>query len=164
MSPWIKKYARLPMIAGLVVIADQLTKWWVLQGIGRSEVIPVIPGFFNLVHWHNPGGAFGFFAGQGSQVRALFFIFFSLLAVALIFYLYRSTPAKYKWLLSGFSLIVGGAVGNLIDRIRFGHVVDFIDLYIGTVHWPAFNVADSAITIGMFIFAVYLITKKYPVE
>jgi len=164
LNAWMGKYARLPLIAGLVVIADQLTKWWVLRGIGGYEVIPVIPGFFNLIHVQNPGGAFGFFAEQDSHLRALFFIFFSLLAVLLILYLYRSTPARYKWLLIGFSLIVGGAAGNLIDRIRFGHVVDFIDLYVGRLHWPAFNIADSAITIGMLIFAGYLITKKYPVE
>ena len=147
-----------------VALADQLTKWWVLKGIGAHEVIPVIPGFFNLIHVLNPGGAFGFFAGQSQHLRALFFIGFSLLAVVLILYLYRSTPAEYKWLLTGFSLIVGGAAGNLVDRVRFGHVVDFIDLYVGALHWPAFNIADSAITIGMIIFAGYLITKKYPVE
>lgn len=164
MNDSVKKYARLPIIAGLIVIADQLTKWWVLHAIAAYEVIPVIPGFFNLVHFQNPGGAFGFFAEQNSQIRALFFIVFSLVAVLLILYLYRSTPGQYKWLLTGFSLIVGGAVGNLVDRLRFDHVVDFIDLYVGDLHWPAFNIADSAITIGMVIFALYLVTKKYPVQ
>ena len=160
----VKKYVWLPAIAGLVVIADQLTKWWVLQTIAAYDVIPIIPNFLNLIHVQNPGGAFGFFANQSSQVRALFFVFFSLVAVILILYLYKSTPAKFKWLLAGFSLIVGGAVGNLIDRLRFGYVVDFLDVYAGNLHWPAFNIADSAITVGMVIFAVYLITKKYPVQ
>ena len=160
----VKKYVWLPAIAGLVVLADQLTKWWVLQTIAAYDVIPIIPNFLNLIHVQNPGGAFGFFANQSSQVRALFFVFFSLVAVILILYLYKSTPAKFKWLLAGFSLIVGGAVGNLIDRLRFGYVVDFLDVYAGNLHWPAFNIADSAITVGMVIFAVYLITKKYPVQ
>ncbi len=150
------------MIAGIIIIADQATKWWVLHAIASYEIITIIPGFFNLIHVQNPGGAFGFFAAHNSQVRGLFFIVFSLIAVALILYLYRSTSVRHRWLLAGFSLIVGGALGNLIDRLRFGRVVDFIDLYIGNLHWPAFNIADSAITIGMIIFAIYLITKKYP--
>jgi len=155
---------RLVLVSICVILLDQVTKWLIVRHLPLYAHIPVIDHFFNITHILNPGGAFGFFAGQSPQLRALFFIFFSLLAVGLILYLYRTTPANYKWLLTGFSLIVGGAVGNLIDRIRFGHVVDFIDLYVGKLHWPAFNIADSAITIGMLIFAGYLITKKYPVE
>jgi len=157
-----RKYIRLPLIAGLIVLADQLTKAWVLRAISPYEVIPVIPGFFNLIHVQNPGGAFGFFASAGSQWRALFFIIFSIAAVLMILYLYKSTPASYKWLLSAFSLVAGGAAGNLVDRLRFGQVVDFIDIYVGGWHWPAFNIADSAITVGMLVFAYYLITRKYP--
>ncbi len=162
MNASVNKYLRLPIIAGAVIIADQVTKWWVLHAIASYERITVIPGFFNLIHVQNPGGAFGFFAAHDSQMRGLFFILFSIVAVALLVYLYRSTPDRNKWLLTGFSLIIGGALGNLIDRFRFGRVVDFIDLYIGNLHWPAFNIADSAITVGMIIFAIYLITKKYP--
>jgi len=156
------KYARLVFIVGLVVFADQLTKAWVLRAISPYEVIPVVPGLLNLIHVQNPGGAFGLFAAAGSQWRLLFFIVFSLLAVLMLLYLYRSTPAAYKWLLTGFALVVGGAAGNLVDRLRLGQVIDFIDFYLGKRHWPAFNIADSAITIGMLIFAFYLISKKYP--
>lgn len=164
MNASVNKYTRLPLIAGAVIAADQLTKWWVLHAIAAYETIRIVPGLFNLIHVQNPGGAFGLFAAPNSNVRGLFFILFSIIAVALILYLYRSTSIRHKWLLTGFSLIVGGAIGNLIDRLRFGRVVDFIDLYIGNLHWPAFNIADSAITVGMIIFAIYLITKKYPDE
>ena len=157
------KYLRLPIVAALVVIIDQLSKWWVLSAIEQHSAVPVIPGFFNLVLVHNPGGAFGFLAGHSAHWRGLFFIFFSLVAVGLILWLYRQTPAAYKWLLTGFALILGGAFGNLIDRLRFGRVVDFLDVYVGTWHWPAFNVADSAITAGMLIFGFYLVSRKYPV-
>jgi signal peptidase II len=157
------KYLRLPLVTALVVIVDQLSKWWVLSAVEPHSAIPVIPGFFNLVLVHNPGGAFGFLAGHSAHWRGLFFIFFSLVAVGLILWLYKQTPPAYKWLLTGFSLILGGAFGNLIDRLRFGQVVDFLDLYVGSWHWPAFNVADSAITVGMLIFGVYLVSRKYPV-
>ncbi len=163
MSRALDKYLRLPLITVLVVAADQLSKWWVLAAIPRHSVVPVVPGFLNLVRVHNPGGAFGFLAGQSSLWRGLFFIFFSLVAVGIILWLYRQTPAVYKWLLTGFSLIIGGALGNLIDRLRFGQVVDFIDVYAGRFHWPAFNLADSAITVGVVIFGLYLLSRKYPV-
>lgn len=163
MRPSTSKYIRLVLIAGLVAALDQASKWLVLASVRPYEAIPVIPGFFNLVLVHNPGGAFGFLAGQSAGWRALFFLFFSALAVCLIFYLYIKTPPSDKWLLTGFSLIIGGAVGNLIDRIRLGEVVDFLDLYIGEWHWPAFNVADSAISIGMGIFGIYLLLRKSPV-
>ncbi|MGD8293829.1 MAG: signal peptidase II, partial [Desulfobacterales bacterium] len=90
------------------------------------------------------------------------FLFISSLAVGLIFYFYKKTPSSQPILATGFALIFGGAIGNLIDRIRFGNVVDFLDFYIGNHHWPAFNVADSAITIGISIFIFHLLLKKVP--
>lgn len=162
MNAAFTKYSRLALITGAVILVDQLSKWWVLRAVPRNEVIPVIPGFLNLVQVHNPGGAFGFLAGNSANWRGLFFILVSLLAAGVIIYLYRQTPADFKWLRAGLSLILGGAFGNLIDRVRFGRVVDFIDLYAGSWHWPAFNAADSAITVGAVIFGAYLVFKKYP--
>jgi signal peptidase II len=86
----------------------------------------------------------------------------SSLAVCVIFYFYKNTPRTHAFLASGFALIFGGAIGNLIDRIRFGKVVDFLDVYIVTYHWPAFNVADSAITVGMIVFVFHILFKKMP--
>jgi signal peptidase II len=84
------------------------------------------------------------------------------MAVGLIFYFYHKTPPGQTLLSTGFALIFGGAIGNLIDRVRFGMVVDFLDFYIGRHHWPAFNIADSAITVGIFIFIYHLVVKKMP--
>lgn len=156
------KYIRLAVIAGLVVLADQITKWLILENLPLYKSIVVIPGFFNLTHIHNPGGAFGFLAGQSFAVRHLMFVVVSLLATGLIFWFYYKTPPTHPFLAAGFALIFGGAIGNLIDRLRFGKVVDFLDLYVSGWHYPSFNIADSAISVGIAIFVYHLIFKKYP--
>jgi signal peptidase II len=95
-------------------------------------------------------------------VRAAVFIVFSLIAAGLILWFYLQTPLAQRLLAFGLALIFGGALGNLIDRVRFGVVIDFLDLYIGDLHWPAFNVADSAITVGVVIFAAHMVFTKKP--
>jgi signal peptidase II len=156
------KYLRLIFIAGLVVVLDQITKLLVLDSMPIYHSIQIIPGFFNLTHIHNPGGAFGFLSTSSSTVQRFVFLFASSLAIGLVLYFYKKTPSSFIWLLTGFALVIGGALGNLIDRFRMGKVVDFLDFYIGNLHWPAFNVADSAVSVGMFIFVVHLIFKKLP--
>ena len=158
----INKYKRLIAVACFVVIVDQITKALILYNLPLHHSISVIPGFFSLTHIHNPGGAFGFMANQSSGLINIFFLFISLLAIFLIIYLYRNTPKTHPLLATGFTLIFGGAIGNMIDRIRFGEVVDFLDCYLGSLHWPAFNVADSAITIGITIFMFHFLFKKLP--
>jgi signal peptidase II len=154
--------APFALIAGLVVLLDQATKLLVLAKMPLYHSIPVIPGFFNLTHIRNPGGAFGFLASGGPGIRNLLFIGVSAVAMGLIVAFYRSTPRTHPYLASALSLIFGGAVGNLIDRLRFGEVVDFLDVYVRTYHWPAFNVADSAISVGITIFIVHLVFGKMP--
>ncbi len=161
-GPDRKKYLNLILIAGTVVILDQITKYLVLQNMPLYHSIPVIPGLFNLTHIHNPGGAFGFFAGQSLVVRKIVFLLMSSIAAVLVLYFYHQTPRTFPWLRVGLSLIFGGAVGNLIDRFRFGKVVDFLDFYLGSAHWPAFNIADSAITVGVTIFIIHLLFNKMP--
>jgi signal peptidase II len=156
------KYTLLAWVAGAIVVADQLTKWLVLRHIPLYHSITILPGCFNLTHIQNPGGAFGFLAGQSAGVRHAVFIFATSLAIGLIFYFYRSTPRQYKALLAGFALIFGGALGNLVDRIRFGKVIDFLDVYVGNLHWPAFNVADSAISVGITVFLFHILFNKLP--
>jgi signal peptidase II len=156
------KITRLLLIAGVLVLLDQLTKALIGHYLQPFQSITVIPGFFNLIYIHNPGGAFGFLAGSDPIIRKVVFIFVSLMAVGLILWYYMKTPAGFPFLSGAFAMIFGGAIGNLIDRIRIGKVVDFLDFYIGSLHWPAFNVADSAITIGIGIFILHLLLKKLP--
>lgn len=156
------KYTKLAFIAGIVLLLDQITKAVILKTMPLYSSISVLPGFFSITHIHNPGGAFGFLADQNQDIRRMVFIVVSFLAMGLIFYFYNTTPRSYSILATGFALIFGGATGNLIDRIRFGSVVDFLDLYIGIHHWPAFNIADSSISIGMGIFVFHLLFRKMP--
>lgn len=112
------------------------------------EAYPVIPGLFNLVYVLNPGAAFGFLADASAAFRYVFFTGITVVAAGLIVYYLVKTNPRNLILAASLTLIFGGAIGNLIDRIRFGSVVDFLDFYLGAAHWPAFNVADSAITVG----------------
>ena len=162
MKAFYSKYVRLASVAGFIIIADQITKALILKSMPLYHSVPVIPGFFNITHIQNPGGAFGFLANQSSSLRTIIFILISSLAVGLIFWFYKNTPKTHPWLASAFAMIFGGAIGNLIDRIRFGKVVDFLDFYLGNLHYPAFNVADSAISIGITIFIIHLVFKKLP--
>lgn len=150
------------MITGLIVMLDQATKFLVLAKLPLYDSIPVIEGFFNLTHIRNPGGAFGFMATGSQGVRNLLFVGVSIVAMGLIVYFYRSTPKTFPLLASALAMIFGGAVGNLIDRLRFGEVVDFLDVFVGVYHWPAFNVADSAITVGITIFIAHMVLGKMP--
>ena len=157
-----KKLAFLAIVAGTVLVLDLLTKMLVLAHLPLGAGIPFIPGLFDLTHVQNPGGAFGFLATLGPQARGVIFILVSVLAVAVILWFYMKTPVQQRWLAFGFALIFGGAIGNLLDRLRFGAVIDFIDVYIGDLHWPAFNIADSAITVGVAIFAFHVMFRKMP--
>ncbi len=156
------KYIRLVVIGGVIVIIDQLTKFFIVKYLPLHDTVPVVSGLFNIIHIKNPGGAFGLLANLTPGMRTFIFLFISSLAVGLIFYFYIKTPVNQAWLAAGFALIFGGAIGNLIDRIRFGVVTDFLDFYLSKYHWPAFNVADSAITVGIGIFIVHLLFKKIP--
>ena len=149
-------------IATVVVILDQAVKLMVVDNIPAYGSVEVIPGFFNLTHIYNTGGAFGFLAGKSSLFRHLFFLTASVIAMVMIVYLYLQTPHDYLFLRCGLAMILGGAVGNVLDRIRLGKVVDFLDVHVKDLHWPAFNIADSAISIGILIFIYYLLFKKIP--
>jgi signal peptidase II len=157
-----KKYFRLLIVAGLVLVIDQISKMIIFEILPLYGTVSVIPGFFNITHVHNPGGAFGFLAGHSKAWRHFVFLFISGLAIVLVIYYYHKTPNSYILLSLGFALILGGAIGNMIDRVRLGIVIDFLDVYIGNSHWPAFNVADSAISIGIIIFIYHLVFNKMP--
>ena len=155
-------WLRLAVISGSVIIFDQITKYIIKINLGLYDNIIVIKNFFSLTHILNPGGAFGFFASSSPEIRKFIFLFLSSLVALFIVWFYKKSAANYVFLSYGLALIFGGAVGNLIDRFMYGKVVDFLDFYIGSLHWPAFNVADSAISIGMGILIYHIIFKKIP--
>ncbi len=157
------KHLIIFIVAGLTLLLDQVTKLVIVKSLSVYQTITVVPGFFNITLVHNPGGAFGFLAGQGHLLRTTMFVVVSLLAAGFIVYLYVKTPRRHPFLLAGLSLILGGAMGNLIDRVRQGAVVDFLDFYVNALHWPAFNLADSAISVGMAVLLFFIIVKKVPV-
>jgi signal peptidase II len=136
------------LIVGGVAGGDQATKALVERRIPEHAVIPVVPGFFNLIHTTNVGAAFGIFSESPAPWKTMLLIVVSAgLLVAVVAMLWRARSVR--WLTSvGLALILGGALSNLFDRIRFGQVVDFLDFYYRSYHWAAFNVADSAIVIG----------------
>ncbi len=148
--------------ASAVVLVDQVTKALVLAYIPLHEGFAVIPGFFNLAHVRNPGGAFSFLAGGDSPMRHYLFLAAGVVALGLILYFYSQTPATHRFLKLGLALIFGGAIGNMIDRLRFNEVVDFLDFYVGKAHWPTFNIADSGVTVGVVIFLLHIVFKKLP--
>ncbi len=139
-------------IAVAVLVFDQASKWLALEKLLLHESIPLMP-FLNLTLVYNKGAAFGFLS-TASGWQNLFFIGIALVATVVILYLLRRTGPKDRFMAVALMLILGGAIGNLIDRLFYGHVVDFIDVYYGSWHWPAFNVADSAITVGAIMIAL----------
>jgi len=139
-------------IVALVVIVDQLTKLWIISNFVLHEQQNIIPGLFDLVYVTNTGAAFGFLAGSKSLLRQVFFVGVGMVALVVIVYAYGHLKKQGKIFTYSLGLIGGGAVGNLIDRLRFGSVVDFLDFYLGSYHFPAFNAADSAITVGVGLF------------
>jgi len=137
------------LIALGVILLDRATKMAIIQILRLGQGIPVIPGFFDVVFILNPGAAFGFLATLSDQVRNPLFILVSILAVILILFYHTRYLRSHRLVSVALGLILGGATGNLIDRLRYGMVVDFLDVHVGPYHWPAFNVADSAISIGV---------------
>ena len=137
-----------------VICMDQVTKVWILQNFALYESKVMIPGFFNLTYITNNGAAFSMLAGQPALWRQIFFIGAAGAALVFIWIAQRSFGRNSALYTTALALIAGGAIGNLIDRIRFGFVIDFLDFFHGVNHFPAFNVADSAITVGVALFII----------
>jgi signal peptidase II len=152
-----RKYWVLLIFCFGILLLDQWTKYVVVQKLNLYHRIEVIQGFFNLTHVRNTGGAFGIFGGERGGLGSVLFIIVSLIAIGCVFFLFVKIKENEKMLALPFSLILGGAIGNLIDRLQYGEVVDFLDFYLSAYHWPAFNVADSAICIGIGLLALELL-------
>ncbi len=142
-----------------VFVLDQISKWAVIKELQPYECFPVIKGLLNLILVHNRGMAFGIMNRNQGGIGFYFLILATLAAVAVLLYWVRHLKESESGITFGLGLILGGAVGNLVDRVHLGSVVDFLDFHLGPLHWPAFNVADSAITVGTIWVASYLVFK-----
>ena len=140
------------LLSLLVLIVDQVSKVTVASSMHLYESIALVPSF-QLTYVHNPGAAFSFLSDAGGWQRWFFIALSSVVSVLISIWLVR-LPTGLRWQAAGLALVLGGAVGNLVDRVLYGYVIDFLDIYYRSWHWPAFNVADAAITIGAVILLV----------
>lgn len=152
------RYLLLVTVTALVLLLDQATKIFVDRTMALHSSITVIEGFFNITYLRNKGAAFGILAN--SAYRLPFFILVSAVAVVVILVVIRRLREDQKLAAISLSLIFSGAIGNLIDRVRLGEVIDFLDAHWYGHHWPAFNVADSAICVGVFLLAIDMILEE----
>ena len=140
---------RFVWVSLMVIVLDQLTKLGVQQSLDPYQIIEFLP-IFNLTLTFNEGAAFSFLSDAGGWQRWFFIGLSAIVSLVLLIWLARLSAGE-RWLALGLALLLGGAVGNLIDRVVYGHVVDFLDFHWGEAHWPAFNIADSAITVGVVL-------------
>src|SRR5215831_11592130 len=152
------------LIALLVVALDRATKWIIATHIPLHDSIPVIPGFFRITHVENRGAAFGLFADSPSQWKIAMLVLFSIVALVIVSALLWRNSHSLNTTGVGLALILGGALGNLWDRLLSGRVVDFLLFYVGQYQWPAFNAADSAIVVGAGLLVVEILFAKTPSE
>jgi signal peptidase II len=154
----------LPLGTGVLALIaiDQVTKALVASRMGLSESIPVIPGLVQFTYVRNTGMAFGLLSGADVPFKTLLVTFASILALAAVAYYALRSPGSDPATRFGLILILGGALGNIIDRIRLGYVIDFIDVFYGRSHWPAFNVADSAISVGVGLLVLDSLRNRSP--
>jgi len=155
--------AKWKLVSGwlaVILVLDQLTKTIIDRTMTLHHSIPIIDGLFNLTYVRNTGAAFGIFAGSREAFRLPFLIIVSALAIGFIFFMLKRLRDDATGLITALAMILGGAIGNLIDRILYGEVIDFLDVYWSDYHWPAFNIADSCITIGVLITLYVLIKAK----
>jgi signal peptidase II len=154
------KSTRIVFLVAVIVAFDQLTKFIVDRSMPLHHSIPIIEGFFSLTYVRNTGAAFGIFAGSAELFRRPFLILVSVVAIGFIVVMLKRLRDSEKWLVTALAFVLGGAIGNLIDRVLYGEVIDFLDCFWGSYHWPAFNVADSFITVGVTITLFILIKAK----
>ena len=164
MKGTVARHTIMALVSLGIVVLDQITKTHIMRTMRLHESIPIIPSFFSLTYIRNPGAAFGILASSSNGFRLLFFGLTSLFALGLlgtIFFRLRQDDWIGQLSIAG---ILGGAIGNLLDRVRFGEVIDFLDFYVETYHWPAFNVADAAISVGVCFLIVHFALEKKDTE
>ena len=153
------KYLFLFVISSALIVIDQYTKFMVTLHIPLSYSINIVEGFFNLTHVRNSGVAFGIFSEQNSELKPYLLIFVSIIAIIAILVIFHQTGKEKRLVQGGLVLVFSGAIGNLIDRVLHKEVIDFIDIFFNNRHWPAFNVADACITIGVMLLAADLLVS-----
>jgi signal peptidase II len=157
------KYPFVLLVGALVLLLDQVTKWYVRQTVALYDSVEVIHSFFHITHVRNSGGAFSLFAGTNPAFRLPFFVIVCSVAIGVLLYFVSKVEPRQWLLLFALGGILGGALGNLTDRIVSGQVTDFLDVHWRGYYWPAFNVADSFISTGMVILLVHsLLTRDEP--
>jgi signal peptidase II len=152
------------LIALLVIALDRLSKWTITRRFSLHDSLTVVPGFFRIIRTENRGAAFGLFADSPSEWKVGLLILFSLIALLIVCALLWKNSHSLTTTGIGLALILGGAVGNLWDRLVSGHVVDFLLFYVGQYQWPAFNLADSAIVIGAGLLVFEILFTKSPAQ
>lgn len=150
------------LIALAVLVLDRLSKWIIVKTIVLEDAVPVIPGFFRFTHLENPGAAFSLFADSTSPFKTALLVLFSLAALGVVAFLLWRSRHDFNLNTISLSLILGGAVGNLWDRLADGMVTDFLDFYLGAHHWPPFNIADSAIVVGACLLLLRMMRAEKP--
>ncbi len=150
------------LIAAVVVVLDRITKWVIAQKITLHDSVDIVPGIFRLTHVQNQGAAFGLFADSPSEWKVAMLILFSIAALGVVSALLWKNGNAMNATAIALSLVMGGALGNLWDRVAAGRVIDFLDFYMGSHHWPAFNIADSAIVVGalLLLSEIFLTTPQ----
>ena len=146
----------------MLIVIDQYTKFMVTLHIPINYSVKVVEGFFNLTHIRNSGVAFGIFSDQNSELKPYLLIFVSIIAIIAILIIFHQTGKNKKIVQIGLILVFSGAIGNLIDRVLHKEVIDFIDFFIDNQHWPAFNIADSCITIGVMFMLTDMLVGDGP--
>jgi signal peptidase II len=149
-------------LSGVMIILDQISKVWVDSNLSLHQSIPVMPSF-SITYAHNYGAAFSFLSEAGGWQRWFFAVLAIAVSVGIILYLKKLKPEE-KLLAVSLSLILGGAIGNIIDRVIYGYVIDFLDVYYQVYHWPIFNIADSAITVGVVLMLIESFMEKEELE
>jgi signal peptidase II len=150
------------LLAVAVLVLDRFSKWIVASRLSLRDGISVIPDFFRIVHVENPGAAFGLFAESSYEWRLTILILFSLLALVIVGVLLWKNSHIVSATGTALALILGGALGNLWDRVIAGHVTDFLEFHVGSYYWPSFNVADSAIVVGALLLVADILFAKAP--
>ena len=158
----VRRFAAPIAIATFVFVADQATKLLIRKTVEPHDSIPVLDGFVDIVHARNPGAAFSFLADAPAWFRAPFFVIISITAIVVLLYVIARLPLEDRLMRFALGGVLGGALGNLLDRLAFGEVTDFVDLHWRGYHWPAFNVADSSITLAVTAVVVQALFSRRP--